>query len=102
MSTAVPNRADILAVVTNAVRTVLKRRGITAELHEETVLSGGPASVLDSLGMVMLTVEIEQQLDDHFHGQYRLSPEGLMAAAGSDIETIGSLTDLVLATVEPQ
>jgi hypothetical protein len=48
----------------------------------------------------MLTVEIEQRITDYFNGQYRLSPEGLMAAATSDVETVESLASLVLATLE--
>lgn len=102
MSTAAPDRDTIVGVVTGAVTTILQRRGIQIPLTEDTVLSGGPTAVLDSLGMVMLTVELEQQIEDRFQGRFRLAPEGLMAASGSDVETIGSLADLVSATLEPQ
>lgn len=102
MSEDQPTRSDVVSIVIRAVKTILQRRGLQSEITEQTVLSGGPAAVLDSLGMVMLTVEIEQQIEERFNGSYRLSPEGLMAAASSDVETIGTLSDLVLATLESQ
>lgn len=101
MATFKPSREEITKLIMQAVTTILKRRGAKADLTEQTILSGSTDAVLDSLGMVMLTVEIEQLVEDSFNGTLRLAPEGLLSATTGDLETIGTMADLVLASLEP-
>lgn len=88
---------EVLALVSRAVQEILMHRGATASkpLVESTVLVGGPEAVLDSLGLVMLLVEVERQLEQRFRKSVVLSGGDLLDDDQRSAETIGSLATYI-------
>jgi len=80
------------------LRSVCKMKGIVERqtFNESTVLIGSDAAVLDSLGLVLLLVQVEESLDE------RGSPTVLVQrlfAEETGAETIGTLADRCLAII---
>ena len=64
----------------------------------DTVLLG-PSSSLESLGLVNLIVQLEQQLQDEFGVEVDLADQRLVAPSQGPIDTIASLVDYVVSLV---
>ena len=67
----------------------------------ETLLSG-PSGVLDSLGLVNLVVETEQQIEDEFGVLVNLADEKAMAVEPSPFKTLGSLVLYITSLLETE
>jgi hypothetical protein len=90
------NRADIVNTILGRLRAVCKTKGIVEKgFDESTVLIGSESAVLDSLGLVLLIVQIEQSLDA-FRGEQTVLVQRLYAEEISS-ETVGTLADRCLA-----
>ena len=70
-------------------------------LNEETRLFGG-SGLLDSLGLVSVLMDIEQQLNDRLNLSITIADERAMSQERSPFRTIGSLTDYVLVLIKEQ
>jgi hypothetical protein len=93
------SREDIVNTILGRLRAVCKMKGIAEKqiFSESTVLIGSEAAVLDSLGMVMLLVQIEESLDE-LRGTPTVLVQRLFAEdTGS--ETVGTLADRCLAII---
>lgn len=75
--------------------------GEKVEKSLETVLSG-PAAALDSLGLVNLVVETEQQIEDEFGVLVNLADEKAMAVEPSPFRTLGSLIQYIASLLETE
>ena len=92
------NRADIVNIILGRLRAVYKTKGIVEKRFDEsTVLIGSEAAVLDSLGLVLLIVQIEESLDA-LRGAQTVLVQRLYAEEASS-ETVGTLADRCLAIV---
>lgn len=94
---AKPNRLEVLALVLRSLETMLAGKEIKPPLSvgESTPLIGAPAALLDSLGMIMLFVDIEHELEERFGRSVLLAADSTMFQEDSNVETVGSLTDHV-------
>jgi hypothetical protein len=93
------SRDDIINTVLGRLRAVCKMKGITEKqiFSESTVLIGSESAVLDSLGLVLLLVQIEESLDELRGTQTGLVQRLFTEDTGS--ETVGTLTDRCLAII---
>lgn len=64
------------------------------EITEETRLLG-QGTGLDSLGLVTLIVDLEQQLDDEYDVDIVLASEKAMSQKNSPFRSVGTLTDYI-------
>ena len=93
------NREDIINTIVGRLRTVCKMKGIPEKqgFGESTVLVGSDAAVLDSLGLVLLLVQVEESLDT-----LRGTPTTLVQrlfAEDTGAETVGTLADRCLSII---
>jgi acyl carrier protein len=98
-----PERAEILALVLGIVQEAIALAGSpppAPRLDEQTVLLG-PAAALDSLGLVTLIVDLEQQLEEQYDTTVDFAHEQAMSGRQSPFRTIGTLTDYVCRALRP-
>ena len=87
------SRSDIVATLLGCLRKVCQIKGIldTQAFAEATPLIGSESAVLDSLGLVMLLVQVEESID-----ALRGHPTALVQRLFADdvsAETVGTLAD---------
>ncbi len=92
-------RTDIVNTILARLRSVCQMKGIaeTKAFNESTILIGSETAVLDSLGIVMLLVQIEESIDS-----LRGSPTALVQRLFAEdvrAETVGSLADRCVAMI---
>ena len=71
------------------------------EFSEQTVLYG-PASDLDSMGLVTLLLEVEQRIEEQLDVTVRLMDEKAMSQKHSPFRTVQSLADYIYTLVGEQ
>src|SRR5690349_16422740 len=91
------NRRDIVNTILGSLRNVCQMKGIpeTQAFGESTLLTGSETAVLDSLGLVMLLVQVEQSVDALQGNQTALVQR--LFAQDVTAETVGSLADRCFA-----
>jgi acyl carrier protein len=62
----------------------------------------GKSAVLDSMGLVTLIVDVEQQLEARYGVSIILADERAMSQARSPFASVGSLADYVCSLIEEQ
>lgn len=89
------SREDIVSAILSCLRAVCKIKGIPERkpFSESTVLIGADTAILDSLGVVLLLVQVEEALNTFSDTQTAL----VQRLFGSDVnsETVGTLADRV-------
>jgi acyl carrier protein len=96
------NRSEIAELVMDGLRDTLEINGNSvAGISEETYLIGRDA-VLDSMGLVTLVVDLEQQVEDEFNAAIVLADERAMSQRNSPFRSIGSLADYICRLIEEQ
>ena len=75
--------------------------GEKVEKSLDTELSGA-SGALDSLGLVNLVVETEQQIEDEFGVLINLADEKAMAVEPSPFKTLGSLVHYIASLLETE
>jgi D-alanine--poly(phosphoribitol) ligase subunit 2 len=73
---------------------------LDAPLNAETVLFG-KTGLLSSIQLVMLTVALEQQIEDATGTALTLADEKAMSQGNSPFKTIGSLSHLIAQRLQP-
>ena len=91
------NRQDIVNTILGRLRDVCKMKGIAEKRFDESTFLIGSEAVLDSLGLVLLLVQIEESLDT-LRGEQTVLVQRLYAEETSS-ETVGTLADRCLAIV---
>lgn len=71
----------------------------TNELSEQTRLLG-TSSVLDSMGLVTLVVDVEQQLEEQFDVVLILADERAMSQTRSPFVSVGAFVDYIYERVQ--
>jgi acyl carrier protein len=93
------DRQTALNVVVSCLRGTLEQfGGPPTDVTEETVIVGQSA-VLDSIAVVSLIVDIEQQLEMEHDVSVTLASEKAMSQRSSPFRTAGVLADHVMATI---
>ncbi|MCU0512908.1 MAG: hypothetical protein MUE40_10095 [Anaerolineae bacterium] len=72
-----------------------------AALDEKTRLFGG-SGLLDSLGLVSVLMDVEQQVNDSQGTAITIADERAMSQERSPFRSVGSLTDYVLTLLHEQ
>lgn len=100
-----PSQADISSVVLSGLKDVLEmsdnNRENPAELGVETRLIGREG-LLDSMGLVTLIVDVEQQLEEKYDVAILLADERAMSQSRSPFRSVGSLTEYIAMLLEEQ
>ena len=95
-------REKIVAIIEQAVRDAGDSLSAEAKasLSTETPLYG-KQGILDSIGLVSMIAEVEQEVEDAFGHSVTLADEKAMSQVRSPFRTIGSLADYVCQILEP-
>jgi acyl carrier protein len=90
------SRTEIAALVLASLRSVLSQKdGSSPELTGESTYLIGSGSLLDSLGLVNLIVDLEQRLENEHGISITLADERAMSQKHSPFRTVGSLADYI-------
>lgn len=100
------SRVQITEIVVDSLRELLLLGGNgssaqSGDITEETRLIGRD-SVLDSMGLVNLIVEIEQRLEDEFDISLVLADDRAMSQKNSPFRSVQSLSDYIYQLVAEQ
>lgn len=89
-------KEKIEKIVKEAVGQYVSDNGISnlKSLDSDTVLFGSN-SVIDSIGLVTIIVEVEQRIFDNFNITISLADEKAMSQKNSPFKTIESLSDYI-------
>jgi acyl carrier protein len=92
------DRATIADLVIAGLRDVIAQSDTppTAEITEATTLIGRNA-VLDSLGIVSLIVDLEQQIEERFGATLSLANDRAMSQKNSPFRSVQTLTDYIVS-----
>ncbi len=93
------SREDIVNAILVRLRAVCKMKGIVEReiFGESTILVGSESSILDSLGLVLLVVQVEESINASRGTQTALVQRLFVEETGS--ETVGTLADRCLAII---
>lgn len=94
-------REAILQSIYRAVDSFNRRQaGVTPLAKSEDTVLFGTGGGLDSLGLVTLIVNTEQQLGDDLGRPFTLVDERALSSRNSPFRTLGTLADYVLTLCE--
>lgn len=95
-----PSHEAVAALVIGGIRELLAQRNSspTSELTEETLLLGR-ASLLDSLGIVTLVVDLEERIAQEYDIILTLADERAMSQRHSPFRTVRSLTEYICSLI---
>jgi acyl carrier protein len=90
------SRTEIASLVLSSLRGMLsKKDGPPPDGMGESTSLIGRGSLLDSLGLVTLIVDLEQRLEDEYGISLTLADERAMSQKNSPFRTVRSLADYV-------
>jgi acyl carrier protein len=90
------SRTESATLVLASLRSVLSQKeGSPPELTGESTYLIGSGSLLDSLGLVNLIVDLEQRLADEYGISITLADERAMSQKHSPFRTVGSLAEYI-------
>lgn len=97
-------RSTIVDMVIVSAQDVMAMNGVDSEQTEisEEIRLIGHESILDSLGLVSLVVEVEQHLADDLEVTLILADERAMSQKRSPFRSIGALADYICDLVTEQ
>ncbi len=93
------NREEIIELVEGCIRDILSQSGNTDNSIDSATLLLGSKSMLDSLALVSLIVEIEQRLKEENDLSIRIVDERAMSEKNSPFRTVGSLCEYLFAVL---
>jgi len=91
-------RRDVIDIICRVVREV---RGAPQTVDENTALFG-PEGFLDSLRLVSVVLDTEQQINDSYHLTISLADNPAVSQERSAYRSVASLADYVLALAAEQ
>jgi D-alanine--poly(phosphoribitol) ligase subunit 2 len=97
------NRSDLVELISASVRDVTARARPTQpdSIGEETRLFGSKG-LLDSLGLVTVVCEVEQEVSDQLDVIISIADDRAMSLERSPFRTVGMLADYVLTLLDEQ
>jgi acyl carrier protein len=100
-----PEHSDISRLVVSSLDDVLAMgdgtRPKPAEIGDDTRLIGR-SGILDSMGLVTLIVDVEQQLEEEYDVIVVLADERAMSQKKSPFRSVGSLADYICHLLKEQ
>lgn len=95
-----PERAEIGALVVSSLCDVLSQKdGAPVDPVGESTYLIGRRSLLDSLGLVTLVVDLEQRLKEEYGLGVTLADDRAMSQRNSPFRTVQSLTDYIVSLI---
>ena len=96
-------RDQIMSVVTASLSEVLARKDNPSigGVGQTTSLIGR-GSVLDSLDLVTLVIDVEQRLEQDYHLSFALADDRAMSQRNSPFRTVESLTDYIMKLIDEE
>jgi len=91
-------RESIEEVIITAYNDYLKEQDIEGEGNSDTILSGSE-SLVDSMGLVNVIMDIESCFHDQGH-MITITSEDFMSLEGTPFQTVTTLTDFILELIE--
>ncbi len=90
-------RDVLVSFIVDAVRDLADAPpNVAAETVDEQTRLFGPRGILDSIGLVSLIMDLEQQIHDEFGSTVSLADERAFSQSRSPFRSVGSLADYVL------
>lgn len=97
------DRPQITALVVSSLSDALSRgKGPSFDAVEESTHLIGRGSVLDSLGLVTLIVDLEQRLEEEYGVSVVLANDRAISQKNSPFRTVQSLTEYICLLIEEQ
>lgn len=95
-------REQLVSTVCGSFVSTASEAGVEppAQIDDATALLG-PDSVLDSMALVTLVLDVEQRLQEQEHVSVSLMSEAALSRRRSPFRTIGSLADYILEVSTP-
>jgi acyl carrier protein len=95
-------KSEIQRIIISSLNTVLLERGKDIELPaiDGATPLFGPRSIVDSLTLVSLIVDVEQRLNEETGVSLVIADERAMSQERSPFRTIGTLTDYIQRLVD--
>lgn len=93
---------EIKDIIVGALNTVLDERGLPHVGSGEDVQLFGEGSIIDSLDLVTIIVQIEETVRERTGKSVEVVDESSVISESSPFKTIGSLTKLVKDMVDAQ
>jgi acyl carrier protein len=96
-----PRRAEIVTLVISELHNLLSQEDepLLDNVGEDTALIGR-RSVLDSIGLVTLIIDLEQRLEEQYSISLALADDRAMSQKNSPFLTVQSLTDYICSLIE--
>lgn len=92
-------KTEIIGIIKDSLVDYFESIDESIELNEEIILFGRN-SVLDSLGLVTVIIDIEGKLEDKFGACIVLADEKAMSQKYSPFRTLESLADYIVMLIE--
>lgn len=100
MKTEHVEHAEVKRIVLAALSRVLSRRNPDPAFKpDEATMLVGPSAVLDSLGLVLFAVELEQRFEEELNIVIVLNDEREMTRRNSPFQTVSTLSDFIFAQI---
>ena len=97
------NRDELVALISATARDfVLTAAGDAPVTVDEATRLFGSNGLLDSLGLVSVVLDVEQQINDHLNLAISIADDRAMSQQRSPFRTVGSLADYVLTLIAEQ
>jgi acyl carrier protein len=97
------HRAQLVDLIATTVTDfALPAPGVSVEPIDETTSLFGADGLLDSIGLVSVVLDIEQQVNDRLGISISIADDRAMSQKRSPFRTVGRLADYVLTLIEEQ
>lgn len=94
------NRQQTVSLILDCLRDLLGARSIPPNTWDENLELLGPGSVLDSIGLVTLIVDVEQRVAQEHDMSLTLASEAAMSRRSSPFRTVGAFADYICELVK--
>lgn len=94
-------RSEITTLITSSLKNILLEKEETSiKTVDQSTHLIGMQSVLDSLGLVTLLVDLEQKIEEEYGLSVTLADERAMSQKNSPFRTVNTLTDYIYKLIE--
>jgi acyl carrier protein len=95
------SRSEIASIITLSIKnSLLEREETNTKIVDQSTPLIGVNSILDSLGLVTLLVDLEQKIDGEYGLSVTLADDRALSQKNSPFRTVNTLTDYVYKLVE--
>ena len=94
------NRDQLVELVVATIKDFAICDQVTFETINETTHLFGVEGLLDSIGLVSVVLDVEQQINDRLEIPISIADDRAMSQKHSPFRTVGSLADYVLTLIE--